>query len=131
MTRSRRRSRLGRRRDGLDLERARGVVDELVQVELDLEVVGARVVIVLVVVVGAHALDLDPDVERLDGLPVTCPHQLEIADETADGRGGQALCPRLVADLVLERRHVGDQVWLARLVDRVDGEPPVAAARRS
>ena len=96
---------------------------ELVQIELDLEVVGARVVVVLVVIVGAHALDLDPDVEGLDGLPVACPHQLEVANETADGRGGQAFRPRLVPHLVLERRHVGDQVGLARLVDRIDGEP--------
>ena len=41
-------------------------------------------------------------------------HQLEVADEPADGEVGQALGPRLVADLVLERRHVGDEVRLAR-----------------
>ena len=60
--------RLGRRRDGLDLERTGCVIDELVQVDVDLEIIGTRVVIVLVVVVGARALDLDPDVEGLDGL---------------------------------------------------------------
>ena len=49
--------------------------------------------------------------------------QLEVADEPADGRGGQAFRPGLVPDLVLERRDVGDQVGLARRSSRVDGEP--------
>ena len=74
-----------------------------------------------------HAVDLDPDVEDLGRLAVARPHQLEIADEPADGRGGQPLGARLVAHLVLERRDVGDEVRLAARVDRVDGE---AAGRR-
>ena len=96
-----------------------------IEVDLDFDLFDARRVVFVVVVipVGAHALDLDPDVERLDGLAVACPHQLEIAHEPTDRRGGQPLCPRLVPDLVVERRDVGHEVRLAGRVHRVDREP--------
>ncbi len=81
-------------------------------------------VVRVIVVLGADGLELDPDVEDLGRLAVARPHQLEVAHEPADRGRGQALGPRLVADLVLERRHLGDQVRLGARVDRIDREPP-------
>ena len=97
------------------------------------DVIDDRFVVVVVgvvvgfdVIVGSARVDLDPDIERFGRLAVASAHQLEVADEAADRRGGQALGAGLVTDLVLERRDVGDQVGLATGIDRVDGE----AARR-
>jgi len=67
--------------------------------------------------------DLDADIEDLARFALPRAEELEIADEAPDRRRGKALGPRLVTDLILERRHVGDEVRLALLVDGVDGEP--------
>ena len=57
-------------------------------------------------------------------LAVARAHQVEIADEPPDGRGGQPLGARLVADLVVERRDLGHEVRLALGVDDLDDEAP-------
>ena len=122
MTRSRRRSVSDPDR-ALDVllvvvRRRRVVVDVVGEGRvLDDDVVGPAVV-------RGHAVDLDPDVEDLARLALACPHQLEIADEPADGGRGEPFGARLVAHLVLERRDVGDEVRLAARIDRVDGEAP-------
>ena len=122
MTRSRRRS-VSARSGALDVlavvVRDRRVVVGVVGEGrvLDDDVVGPAVV-------RRHAVDLDADVEDLARLALARPHELEIADEPADGGRGEPLGARLVAHLVLERRDVGDEVRLAARIDRVDGEAP-------
>ena len=69
-------------------------------------------------------LDLDADVEHLGGLAVARPHEVEIADEATDGGRGQALGTRLVADLVVQRRDLGEEVGLGLGVHRFDREAP-------
>ena len=66
------------------------------EIDLDFELLDLLVVVRVIVVVGVCALDLDPDVERLDRLAVARPHQFEITDEPTDRGGGQALGTRLV-----------------------------------
>ena len=74
-----------------------------------------------VVVLG---LDLDPDVEHFGGLALAGAHEVEVADEAPDRGRGQALGAGLVADFVVERRDLGEQVRLGLGVDRFDREAP-------
>ena len=64
-------------------------------------------------------------------LAVASAHQVEVADEAPDGRGRQALGAGLVADLVVERRDLGDQVRLLLASTASIANRPVAAASRS
>jgi hypothetical protein len=69
-------------------------------------------------------LDLHADVEHLGRLALARPHEVEVADEAADGGRGQALGTGLVADLVVERGDLGEQVRLGLRIDGIDREPP-------
>ena len=69
-------------------------------------------------------LDLDADVEHLGRLAIARPHEVEIADEATDRGRGQALGAGLVADLVVERGDLGEQVRLGLGVHGFDREPP-------
>ena len=73
--------------------------------------------------IGLTGFDLDSDVEHLGRLAIAGAHQVEVADEAPDGAGRETLGAALVADLVIERSDLGDQVGLLLGVDRLDREP--------